>query len=921
MDNSAVQMSIEKLYCRSRKRKEEWGRLHELTARIKHNEQPEPNSQDNYAVIEEKLREIGEIERYWAFPGRDTVTMMQKLASENSWESLADTALLMARMVATDSYRDGDRADSYKSSKQTRKKLQDEGVTIRSCQARRNKPYFEILVVDSLRLHTEAQIREMHLSHASEDDEFTYDIVVVSSHTEAMIALLLNHNIQSCVMRYSFPYSRGQSISIANIYDGKDDVAIDAGDRITGTEACAELAKAIKKIRPEISCFLLCEATVEDVTEKLHALFSRCFFGTEDYLELRLSILKSVYTRYATPFFDALRAYSRRPSGVFHAMPISRGKSISKSHWINDYGRFCGERMFLSETSATLGGLDSLLKPTGSIKAARETAARTFRSKQTYFVTNGTSTANKIVLQAVTQPGDIVLMSDDCHKSHHYGAQICGTRTIQMSSYRIADHNIVGGISASEVKHKLCSCRDAGQIERVRCVVLTNITFDGIANDLLSIVSESLAIKPDLVFIVDEAWFAYGIATPMTRQRTAMVVANKLREKLESGEYRKRYRQWSEEHGRVSEMNTSRILETKLLPDPDRAVIRVYSTQSTHKTLTALRQGSMIHINDDLWNVGVERSFTEAYQCHTSTSPNYQILASLDIARRQIEIEGYELVQKAFELAEILRSAIRDCSLLSKYFRVLDEEDMIPRKAEKAILSDTTNTDWYWKETELSWMNHEFALDPSRVTLAIRNPTLLTGFRLRSLLMDCYDIQVNKTSSTTILIIIHIGTTRGMVTYLIQSLRDVVQRLITESEVYASRRRNRETCEGNAEGHTQLVPNAARFHQSFIDIVDTDLGAGDTGKATQLAQSEDNVKYVIVNERLIDRVLSGEEVVSAAMVTPYPPGYPILLSGQIVSKSILMYLMSLHGEEVHGYDPSRGLRIYTQSALERVKRY
>ena len=108
--------------------------------------------------------------------------------------------------------------------------------------------------------------------------------------------------------------------------------------------------------------------------------------------------------RYRTPFFEALRTYSQRPTGVFHALPISQGKSIVNSHWIRDMVGFYGLDIFLAETSATTGGLDSLLEPTGPLREAQQLAAETFGSRQTYFVTNGTSTANKIVAQALLAP-------------------------------------------------------------------------------------------------------------------------------------------------------------------------------------------------------------------------------------------------------------------------------------------------------------------------------------------------------------------------------------------------------------------------------------------------------------------------------------------------------------------------------------
>src|SRR5690606_9893028 len=115
----------------------------------------------------------------------------------------------------------------------------------------------------------------------------------------------------------------------------------------------------------------------------------------------------------------------------------------------------------------------------------------------------------------------------------------------------------------------------------------------------------------------------------------------------------------------------------RLVPSPD-ARLRVYATQSTHKTLTSLRQGSMIHVYDQDWVRDARDPFHEAYMTHTSTSPNYQILTSLDLGRRQVELEGYELVQRQLDLATSLAQAIARHPLLRRFFRVLTAHDLIP---------------------------------------------------------------------------------------------------------------------------------------------------------------------------------------------------------------------------------------------------
>jgi arginine decarboxylase len=377
------------------------------------------------------------------------------------------------------------------------------------------------------------------------------------------------------------------------------------------------------------------DMSVEEVAGKVPANCLRVFYQQEDLLELHLNILRGINQRYETPFFTALREYSQQPTGVFHAMPISRGKSIAKSNWIQDMGQFYGMNIFLAETSATSGGLDSLLDPHGPIKKAQQLAARAFGAQRSYFVTNGTSTANKIVLQALVQPGDIVLIDRDCHKSHHYALVLSGAHAVYLESYPLHDYSMYGAVPLKEIKQKLLAFRKAGKLDRVKALLLTN--WDGIVYDVQRVMEECLAIKPDLVFIWDEAWFAFARCGVNYRRRTAMACAAQLRERYRSSEYRKEYEAFK---ARFAAADESPWYETRLLPDPERVRVRVYATQSTHKTLTALRQGSMIHVYDQDFRHRNEDAFHEAYMTHTSTSPNYQILASLDVGRRQVELEG-----------------------------------------------------------------------------------------------------------------------------------------------------------------------------------------------------------------------------------------------------------------------------------------
>ena len=120
----------------------------------------------------------------------------------------------------------------------------------------------------------------------------------------------------------------------------------------------------------------------------------------------------------------------------------------------------------------------------------------------------------------------------------------------------------------------------------------------------------------------------------------------------------------------LEEASPEALLVNRLYPNPRKVKIRVYATQSTHKSLTSLRQGSMVLVNDDLFESHVHTSFKESYYTHMSTSPNYQILATLDVGRSQMELEGYGLVERQLEAAFLIRNALGKDPFVSKYFRV-----------------------------------------------------------------------------------------------------------------------------------------------------------------------------------------------------------------------------------------------------------
>ncbi len=905
-----TEASLSDYYSAVQLRQDRWSTLRETCETLVRLSDEKPaKSKTSFAKAQALLESLAPIEMYWAFPGRAAFQHLRKLLENRNFDDLAFATRRIARALTSGTYRR--RSVPLGRSDNEYEETDDDlhaSIESRALQ----KPYFEILIVDQVTDYQERFQRQSLARIRREEDAFTYEAVVTPSFEDALIAILFNHNIQAVIVRPGLTLKSENQLPILQRYLTRmqdEDI-----DELAPQDYGPELCRQIAKIRPELDAYLITDRSVEDVAGLDLGLCRRVFYNQEDFLELHLNILRGVAARHKTPFFNALKEYSKQPTGVFHAMPISRGKSITRSHWIQDMGAFYGPNIFLAETSATSGGLDSLLEPHGPIKEAQERAAVAFGSKQTFFATNGTSTCNKIVVQAVVRPGDIVLVDRDCHKSHHYGMVLSGAQVVYLESYPLDAYSMYGAVPLTEIKSKLLRLKAEGKLDRVRMLLLTNCTFDGIVYNVERVMEECLAIKRDLVFLWDEAWFAFARFNPTYRERTGMNTANTLRTRLRTPEHAAAYEaQQAELEGADEET----LLNTRLIPPPN-ARVRVYATQSTHKTLTSLRQGSMIHVNDQDFKGEVEQSFHEAYMTHTSTSPNYQIIASLDVGRRQVELEGFEFVQHQVEAAMSLRRAIAIHPLLKKYFRVLTAGDMIPEEYRESGVTSYYDPQQGWTDIWESWTNDEFVLDATRITLAVGGTGWDGDTFKTQILMDKYGIQINKTSRNSVLFMTNIGTTRSSVAYLIEVLVEVAKDLddllddASRMERLAFDRRVKSLVVD-----VPPLPDFSRFHDAFRSPGETP--EGDIRTAFFLSYNEENCDYMPLSDRTMDEAMAnGRELVSASFIIPYPPGFPILVPGQVISPGILAFMRALDVTEIHGYRPELGLRIFTDAALSNV---
>ncbi|MDE1712207.1 ornithine decarboxylase, partial (plasmid) [Chromobacterium amazonense] len=376
-----------------------------------------------------------------------------------------------------------------------------------------------------------------------------------------------------------------------------------------------------------------------------------------------------------------------------------------------------------------------------------------------------------------------LLLDRNCHKSVHHGVILSGARPVYLDSSINRQYGIFGPVPKTTIFQAIDENPDA------RVLILTSCTYDGLRYDLKPIIEA--AHEKGIKVIVDEAWYGFARFHPAFRPTA-----------LESG--------------------------------------ADYVTQSTHKVLSAFSQASMIHVNDPRFD---EHLFRENFNMHASTSPQYNLIASLDVARKQAVMEGYRLLDRTLKLAQELREKINSTGA----FRVLELNDLLPEEMrEDGIL-----------------------LDPTKLTVDFSRSGF-TADELQQALFERYNIQVEKSTFSTITLLLTIGTTRSK----LSRLYDAMLRLAKENRPPRALGR---------------MPEIPRFTRLACLPRDAFYEAGE-----RLPLLDDDGRP--------NAALSGR--VCCDQIVPYPPGIPVLVPGQVIDDTILAYLARLQKTqktiEMHG---------------------
>ena len=653
-------------------------------------------------------------------------------------------------------------------------------------------------------------------------------------------------------------FAQQQSLASAFI------LSIDDEEFTPGPEldpAVLNLRKFIEEIRfknADIPIYLYGETRTSqhipnDILRELHG-FIHMFEDTPEFVARHIiREAKSYLGGVAPPFFKALVDYAQDGSYSWHCPGHSGGVAFLKSPVGRMFHQFFGENMLRADVCNAVDELGQLLDHTGPVAASEKNAARIFNADHCFFVTNGTSTSNKMVWHHTVAPGDVVVVDRNCHKSILHSIIMTGavpvflppTRNhfgiigpIPQSEFspasirqRIANHPLLSGVDASKVKPKI--------------LTLTQSTYDGVLYNTETIKHSLDGFIDTLHF--DEAWLPHAAFHPF--------------------------------YGSFHAMGKKRARPKNQL---------VFATQSTHKLLAGLSQASQVLVQE-AQNRKLDRHlFNEAYLMHTSTSPQYAIIASCDVAAAMMEPPGgtalvEESIQESLDFRRAMRKVDKEFGR-DWWFKVWGPDKLAPEGV-------GTAADWVLKAGD-KW--HGFGdlaegfnlLDPIKSTiitpgLDVTGKFAKTGIpaAIVTKYLAEHGIVVEKTGLYSFFIMFTIGITKGRWNTLLTSLQQFKDDFDRNQPMW---RVLPEFCAAHPRyERVGLRDLCQSIHEMYargdIARLVTEMYLSDVQPALKPSDA-----FACIAQQRTERVgiddLEGR--ITTSMLTPYPPGIPLLIPGE-----------------------------------------
>ena len=648
-----------------------------------------------------------------------------------------------------------------------------------------------------------------------------------------------------------------------------DDEELGSGSVEEVMEALKSLRAFIKEIRfrnSEIPIYLYGETRTSrhipnDILRELHG-FIHMFEDTPEFVARHIiRESKSYLDSLAPPFFRALVEYAQDGSYSWHCPGHSGGVAFLKSPVGQMFHQFFGENMLRADVCNAVEELGQLLDHSGPVAASERNAARIFNADHCYFVTNGTSTSNKMVWHSAVAPGDIVVVDRNCHKSILHAITMTGAIPVFLTPTR--NHlGIIGPIPLEEfrpesIQRKIEAnpfAREAKH-KRPRILTITQSTYDGVMYNV-EMIKETLGNAVENLHF-DEAWLPHAA--------------------------------FHDYYINMHAIGPNR---------PRRKEGLIFATHSTHKLLAGISQASQILVQESEKNKLDRNMFNEAYMMHTSTSPQYSIIASCDVAAAMMEPPGgTALVEESIVEALDFRRAMRKIDTewgRDWWFKVWGPERLAPEGI-------GSREDWLLRANE-KW--HGFGnlvtgfnmLDPIKATvitpgLDVSGRFAKTGIPASILTryLAEHGVIVEKTGLYSFFIMFTIGITKGRWNTLVAALQQFKDDWDKNQPMW---RILPEFCQNFPRyERVGLRDLSQQIHEAYrandVARVTTEMYLSDMQPAMKPSDA-----FAAMAHREIDRVeidqLEGR--VTCALVTPYPPGIPLLIPGERFNKTIVQYL-------------------------------
>jgi arginine decarboxylase len=569
---------------------------------------------------------------------------------------------------------------------------------------------------------------------------------------------------------------------------------------------------------------------------------------------------KSYLDALAPPFFRALLHYAQDGSYSWHCPGHSGGVAFLKSPVGQMFHQFFGENMLRADVCNAVEELGQLLDHTGPVAASERNAARIFNSDHLFFVTNGTSTSNKIVWHSTVAPDDIVVVDRNCHKSILHAIMMTGAVPVFLTPTR-NHYGIIGPIPKSEFDMKSIQRKiDANpfikdKTKKPRILTITQSTYDGVVYNV-EMLKEMLDGEIDTLHF-DEAWLPHAAFHDFYKDMHAI----------------------GKDRPRAKES-------------------MIFATQSTHKLLAGLSQASQILVRESETRKLNKHIFNEAYLMHTSTSPQYAIIASCDVAAAMMEAPGGPaLVEESITEALDFRRAMHKVDEEYEsdwWFKVWGPNNI----AEEGI---GEREDWMLN-TRDQW--HGFGnlaegfnmLDPIKATIITPGLDVDGGFSdsgipasMVTKYLAEHGVIVEKCGLYSFFIMFTIGITKGRWNTLLTALQQFkddydknqpMWRILPEFVAAHPRYERvglRDLC--------QQIHSAYTSHN--VARMTTEMYLSDMLPAMKPSDAFAKMAHDEIERVEIDKL---EGRITAVLLTPYPPGIPLLIPGEIFNKTIVDYV-------------------------------